>query len=373
MLRKSLLLLTIGMSSAALFVFTDGSYAAAEKEEASNSVLVENKKNNLFDKFVNKLSFSSEENELILELNQEVTGYESLILREDSPSGNGVGVVGDDRNRMFIDYSELRNGHKYYLEYTFPNEGIKEVEEVTNSEFVDYINKKSFLDLHSITSDDQFIIGKTNPNTKVIVEILSDDDYNYPTESDENGEFSVSVPKTLPGRRVFVKSYGVYDESLANAYVTKGVEEVSNWFYNPTFLNNGKGWNMYGSATTITPEEDFTNFISTTSNGKIGANQLVEGKYGTYYTVSMDIKVNKFKEGVEGEHRNIYLGNVLPGGAINPGFSSRIDITDAKDQWKTVKFASPFYGNGTSLELGFTIWGVDNVDIRNVYYDRFDR
>lgn len=325
---------------------------------------------NIYDQVIKNTTFDQSEGLLVLELTRNLTDYEAIMIREDTPTGESVGYGMTGKNHFSIEYSKLKYNHKYYIQYIDTRSNINEVELITNSQFTEYTNEKEYLKVDTITSDTKVVSGKTSPSSDVIVWTLTDDEYLYETKADEKGNFKIAIDKILPGRPVKVQSTGKYDSVTEDLFVQVGKEPVDNWFYNPTFSNNAKGWDTWGSDTITTPKDGYTNFVSV-DNKKIGAIQSIEGHYGSLYKMTMDIRVNKFNSE---EYKEIYLGSVLPGGGINPSFSNVTPLSDdSVGVWQTVSFTQPYFSNVSLTNFGFTIWGVNDADIKNISYTRIDR
>lgn len=226
------------------------------------------------------------------------------------------------------------------------------------------------LTVDKVTSDDKEMSGKTLPGSDVLAWTLTDGEHAYRTKADEKGNFKITIDKILPGRQVKVITTGKYDSVDEELFVQVGKKQVDNWFYNPTFGDNAKGWDTWGSDTVAVPKDDYTNLVSV-DNKKIGATQNIEGHYSSLYKMTMDIRVNKFNDE---EFKEIYLGEVGAGGGFNPSFSNVTALNDDEvGVWQTVTFTQPYFGSGPLINFGFTIWGVDDVDIKNVSYTRIDR
>lgn len=325
---------------------------------------------NIYDQVINNTSFNQNKGLIVLELTHKLTDYEAIMIREDTPTGESVGYGVTGNQQFTIDYRKLKNNHKYYIQYIDASRNINETELITNSQFMEYIDKKEYLEVNKITSDNKEISGKTLPGSDVLVWSLTDEEHWYQTKADKKGNFKVTIERILPGRQVIVQSTGKYDSVDEKLFVQVGKDQVDNWFYNPTFSNNAKGWDTWGSDTITTPKDGYTNFVSV-DDKKIGAIQNVEGRYSSLYRMTMDIRINKFNDE---EFKEIYLGGVSAGGGFNPSFSNVTTIDDnSVGTWQTISFAQPYFGSDPLTNLGFTIWGVTDVDVKNINYTRIDR
>ncbi|ASN13622.1 MULTISPECIES: Ig-like domain-containing protein [Latilactobacillus] len=351
---------------------------SANAAVASNRDTLENKAtvkqlstDSLYQKVVTGTTFDHADSQIILKLTHVLTGAEAVIIREDSPTGNAVGVGEIDNDKVTIEYNEIKNGHDYYIQYINGGTGFNKTEIIENTEFMNYINNKEFMTLNTVTSDDTQVTGQTLPGSDVAISVLSDDEYTYETKADEQGHFKLTIDKVLPGRQILAKTTGQYDSVNQSIFVQVGKEPVENWFYNPNFQEGDKGWFRWGSDSILTPKDGYANFISTGSYGKVGATQSVEARYGSLYNITMDIRVNEFNNE---DYHEVYMGEVIPGGGINPEFSNVTKLAAGSEgKWQTITFTQPYFGMGRTATLGFTIWGVKDVDIKNVSYTRIDR
>lgn len=342
----------------------------AESNIADTSVL----KTTLFDQMIKEVAFDQNQEKLILTVTKNISEQESLLIREHSATGNAVGIVVNGSEQLIIDYAKLERNQEYFLDYYFPAQGIHEVEKITNEVFLQYVRDKNSLAVAPITSDSEKVKGNTAPFAKVLVDILADEEIVREIDADENGDFEVDIPKILPGRLAVIESIGKNDTLRETVFIKLGEQEVTNWFYNPTFENNLKGWDTYGATNqVVTHSNGLANFVDKGSlMSGLGAIQMINLEYGSLYKMNMKIRVNEFKEGTNGEFKEIYLGSVIPGGGIDPSFSERVDLTDKKGEWVEVVFEAPYFGNSMYSSMGFNVWGVKNMDIAAISLEVFN-
>ncbi|ASN13626.1 hypothetical protein [Latilactobacillus sakei] len=322
----------------------------------------------IYDNIIKTTTYDADKEQISLELTHQLSDSEGVIIRKDTPSGNSVGAAAYGDNKIEIDYKKIENGHDYYIQYINGTNNNTEI--IKNATFTDLVKEKEYLSLNKITADDTKFTGKTLPNSEVAISILADEELVYSTRADSKGDFSVDVKKTLPGRQVIVKTTGKYDSIINSSFIQIGNTPIDNWFYNPDFKDNSKGWFTEGTKQTITSQDGYANFANNWNNS-MGAIQNVEGRKYALYTITMDIKINEF---IENENKEIYMGSVIPGGGYDPSFSERTSLSeDSLGKWQTVTFSKVYTTDFPTTYLGFTIYGVKNMDVRNVSYERFER
>lgn len=315
-------------------------------------------------------------NEIILTFTPGLKEEKESIWIIEKGISSALAVLDGPGEKLSIPFDELSHSpvEDYIMAYIDATGDVFS-EIIDNEDFHNALKfKVTLYDIGEITSSHNVVIGRSTPGT--LIKMMSYDFTYEPyetlakTRANDDSIFELkNISKLTPYRPYLIEASGVYYSPKETVIVEKTLADDKELIVNGNFQNDIRDWLQhpeFEDDIIFTRKDGYGNFKVNEETeyepGRLEAVQIIVGPTSSRYRITCEIRVHAFRNA---RLHTIFLGPIVASGG--PGEYPHRDVDpDEIGKWITLTFEDEFLPLWVLNKFGFTTYGIDEMDVRNV-------